>query len=192
MREKILTEARRLFARLGYLGFSMQELADVVGITKAAIYYYYADKESLFLAVLADYLKLVATIIDYEVSKGGDCKQKLHNIFVKILTQPKDQRDLIRLINQEQVFLGQVAREAISQLFYESIYHPLEEIVSVEIQAGNFKKLPIDVAVWSLLGLFYPYFYPDREISTDTPDIIVEMILDIYFDGISAECSSDN
>lgn len=44
---KILTTAGRLFARRGYFGTSMDDIAREVGIGKSALYYYFDSKEQL-------------------------------------------------------------------------------------------------------------------------------------------------
>ncbi|PZF97937.1 TetR family transcriptional regulator [Micromonospora deserti] len=46
-RERILAVAAALFAERGYRATSMQEIADRVGITKAALYYHFAAKEDV-------------------------------------------------------------------------------------------------------------------------------------------------
>ena len=46
-RQRILTAAAALFAERGYRATSMQEIAQRVGITKAALYYHFAAKEDL-------------------------------------------------------------------------------------------------------------------------------------------------
>jgi AcrR family transcriptional regulator len=46
-RKKILNVAGRLFAKRGYFGVSMQDLADELHITKAALYYHFDSKETL-------------------------------------------------------------------------------------------------------------------------------------------------
>lgn len=51
-REEILKEAGELFARRGYFGVSMQEIANELKITKAALYYHFESKEKLFLEIL--------------------------------------------------------------------------------------------------------------------------------------------
>jgi len=46
-KQKILTTAGRLFSVKGYFGVSMQDIADELDITKAALYYHYESKEEL-------------------------------------------------------------------------------------------------------------------------------------------------
>ncbi|MCB0152930.1 MAG: helix-turn-helix transcriptional regulator, partial [Caldilineaceae bacterium] len=51
-RAAILAAAQRLFVERGYRGISMREIAEAVGMTKAALYYHFRDKEQLFVALL--------------------------------------------------------------------------------------------------------------------------------------------
>jgi len=71
-KERIKEAALSIFARKGYEGATMQEIAEAVGINKASIYNHYKGKEDLFFAVYqdvaADYVKLMERII-------GDSKQ---------------------------------------------------------------------------------------------------------------------
>jgi TetR/AcrR family transcriptional repressor of nem operon len=51
-RAAILKEARRLIQTRSYLGFSFQDLADVIGIRKPSLYHHFPSKEALVVAVL--------------------------------------------------------------------------------------------------------------------------------------------
>lgn len=51
-KERILDAALELFARCGYLGTSMSDIAKQLGITKAALYKHYASKQEIFDAIV--------------------------------------------------------------------------------------------------------------------------------------------
>lgn len=51
-RRTILAAAARLFARDGYAAISMRDLAEEIGITPAALYHHFPDKEALYCGVL--------------------------------------------------------------------------------------------------------------------------------------------
>jgi TetR/AcrR family transcriptional repressor of nem operon len=53
-REQILQVARELIQTRSYLGFSFQDVADVVGIRKPSLYHHFATKEVLGVEVLRD------------------------------------------------------------------------------------------------------------------------------------------
>ncbi len=55
-RAAILQEAERLFAAHGFRGTRLEDVAQAVGIRRASIVYYFADKRELYDAVLADAL----------------------------------------------------------------------------------------------------------------------------------------
>jgi AcrR family transcriptional regulator len=46
-REEIIAAAIRAFSARGYAGVTLQEIADDIGITKAAIYYYFRQKQDI-------------------------------------------------------------------------------------------------------------------------------------------------
>jgi AcrR family transcriptional regulator len=53
-RERILLAARRVFGARGYQVATIEEIADEAGLSNGAIYYNFASKEALFMALLDD------------------------------------------------------------------------------------------------------------------------------------------
>lgn len=49
---EILREAAKLFADKGFVGTSIQDIASAVGISKASLYYFFADKQEIHSAVV--------------------------------------------------------------------------------------------------------------------------------------------
>jgi TetR/AcrR family transcriptional regulator len=62
-RERMLDVAERLFARHGYEGTHLEEIATQVGVRKTALYYYFESKEALYLAVLENMLEPMAETV---------------------------------------------------------------------------------------------------------------------------------
>ena len=50
-RQRILDTALRRFAEQGYAGTSIRDLAEELGLTKAAVHYHFAAKEQIVLAL---------------------------------------------------------------------------------------------------------------------------------------------
>lgn len=50
----LLTEAARLFARQGFRGVSLEEIASAVGISGPALYRHFSNKQAILVAVLED------------------------------------------------------------------------------------------------------------------------------------------
>ena len=51
-KEKILEEALKLFARSGYMGTSMNDIASQLGVTKAALYKHYSSKQEILNSII--------------------------------------------------------------------------------------------------------------------------------------------
>jgi AcrR family transcriptional regulator len=64
MASQILDIAKKLFMEGGFAAVSINAIVDKVGITKPTLYYYYADKETLFEAVLCDMMKAAGKHIE--------------------------------------------------------------------------------------------------------------------------------
>jgi AcrR family transcriptional regulator len=57
-RAKVLTAAGRVFAARGYHAATLDEIAERAALSKGAVYYNFASKEDLFVALLRDRLEL--------------------------------------------------------------------------------------------------------------------------------------
>lgn len=68
-RAAIVEAARRLFARYGYEGATVVRLEQETGLSRGAIFHYFADKTALFVAVARD---LTARFADLIVERGVD------------------------------------------------------------------------------------------------------------------------
>jgi TetR/AcrR family transcriptional regulator, cholesterol catabolism regulator len=68
-REEIVAVARRLFLEAGYEATSMGRLSEAVGVAPNTIYWYFADKDALLVAVL-DGLRAEA-VREFQLKKQG-------------------------------------------------------------------------------------------------------------------------
>lgn len=73
-RAAILTSARRAFARAGYDGAGVREIAENAGVTAMLVNRYFGSKEQLFAEVVADIMArpVILTGDRLQSAKGGD------------------------------------------------------------------------------------------------------------------------
>ncbi|GHE46205.1 TetR family transcriptional regulator [Camelimonas fluminis] len=62
-RKQILTEAGKLFAARGFEGASMREIAAATGLLSGSLYYHFASKEELFVAVYDANIRMVSEAV---------------------------------------------------------------------------------------------------------------------------------
>lgn len=77
MRGRIIETAGVLFAENGFFGTSMQDIADNLAITKAALYYHFSSKNEIYLALVDKTFRMLEDSIFKAVAKGNTPAEKL-------------------------------------------------------------------------------------------------------------------
>lgn len=91
-RQRIVDTARRLFLENGYLGVSMQQIADAAGLRKASLYHHFRSKEALFAEVMAqemDRLLLDFSAIDLTHGAFADQLGEIARIHYRRFDHPE-------------------------------------------------------------------------------------------------------
>ncbi|MCK6567792.1 MAG: TetR/AcrR family transcriptional regulator [Anaerolineales bacterium] len=182
--EQILETAKDLFINKGYHGLSMREISDALDVSKAALYYYFKDKEELFLAILKVYLDDMSEALDRIQSEAAPRREQIRHFIEYVLAQPSKQRATIRLASQEIVHLTPKARKAFDALYREKFVGKVQSILQQGMDNGEFRKMRAEAAVWGLLGIMFPYFYPAHSGDSPVPDETIQEVATIFLDGI--------
>ncbi len=185
MRQEILTTARALFIEQGYRGLSMSVLARAVGVSKAALYYHFQDKEELFLAVLNELLNEIEVLIDAAVEGQTTSREQIQALVHTILAWPQDQRAAIRLASQEMAQISSPARKNFHRDYHEKFIGKIQSVIEQGIQKGELRPLNPALATWSLLGMMYPYFFPAHATELPPPAEVIDHLVLIYLDGLA-------
>ena len=70
-RQQILETAQRLFADIGYDATSLQMIADEMGLTKAAVYYYFPAKADILHAIMQPGIRQIGALLDEAAAMRG-------------------------------------------------------------------------------------------------------------------------
>lgn len=92
--------ALELFARRGYHGASMQNLAQSVGLSKATLYWHFPSKEELFRSIYRDFILEIHGPLHTAVETPGPADDKLRSIVEITLDMARENTDSIRLLLQ--------------------------------------------------------------------------------------------
>jgi AcrR family transcriptional regulator len=184
LRNTILDKAKCLFIKHGYHGLSVREIAEEVGVSKAALYYHFKDKEELFIAVLNQNLEYTGQEIDAIQSSSKNSSEMIGRFIEYVLTQPAEQRAVIRLGTQEMSQLSAESRKMFNETYYLKFIGKIQEIFLSGMKNHEFKIMDPDIATWALLGLLYPYMYPNYFGSSPLSREKIELIISLFMDGI--------
>jgi AcrR family transcriptional regulator len=182
---EIIAVGSQLFIQQGYHGLSMRQIAEAVGVSKAALYYHFKDKEELFLAILEHSLDQIATIIDAISAGQASTRQQIQALVKNILEQPAELRAFIRLASQEMAQLSVPARRTFNRTYHERFINKIQAILQAGIERGELKPVDPSVATWALLGMMYPYFYPAHSEEVPPPRQVHTQLVQIFMDGLS-------
>ncbi len=69
---QIQTVAMRMFVERGYDKTSLREIAEEIGVTKAALYYHFRTKEDIVRAAMAQYSARITETLDWLESAAGE------------------------------------------------------------------------------------------------------------------------
>lgn len=125
IKEQILDAAIELFAKKGYNGVSMRDVAKAVLSTPAAIYYHFADKDQLYVEMLRHALKELR--LDTLWDEPDEWK-KLESYLTKVAQQFQTQPNAQRLTQWMLVDSDEPTLIKLTEQVFKDIFVPLFEI----------------------------------------------------------------
>ena len=86
-RSRVQKVALELFAEQGYEKTSLREIAERLGVTKAALYYHFKSKEDIVHSVTDDYFSELDALVDWakEQPRGEENRREILDRYVSIV-----------------------------------------------------------------------------------------------------------
>lgn len=150
---EVIDAAAKVFARRGYHGASTQDIADVLGIRQASLYYYFESKEAALEAVCASGVEDYALRAQKILRSSETGSEKVARLVFHHLAPMAQRLDYTLVFLRERRFLPQPARKRIRAIEqrYERI---IQRIIGQGVAAGEFRAdLDTRMATLALLGL---------------------------------------
>lgn len=102
-REAIVERAAELFARLGFRGASVSDLATACETSKSLIYHYYPSKEDVLYAVMASHIDQLLEDVSIATSSGAPDEAMLRELITAFM------RHYVNAGNRQKVLLNELA-----------------------------------------------------------------------------------
>ncbi len=153
-RERIVTEALRLFARHGYTGTSIATIEEAAGLSprSGALYSHFASKEEVLAAAVDRAVALAeAGFAIAPMLPLGDLRSELTLIARGSLLVMNQCRDLIRVMMKESDQFPAVMAVARAELFEQS-YRFLAEWLAAKGKAGDIPDRDFEAITTIWLG----------------------------------------
>lgn len=120
-REKILAISTRLFARYGFEGVAMRQIAKEAAITLPSIYHHFGNKEDLYRAVEINLYTNHAVLLTAALTSADAASDKLRSFIEILLKHLMDNPDYLKLLQRgliddwedNHVFLVEMSLQAV-------------------------------------------------------------------------------
>ncbi|MFA5585402.1 MAG: TetR/AcrR family transcriptional regulator [Saccharofermentanales bacterium] len=97
-RKRILKASRRLFSAQGYEETMMEEIARQAEVSKATVYNYFPNKESLLIGIVDEVADRVEELLELNPADGSNCLQRVQIVLEEIVDASLQYPDLSRRI----------------------------------------------------------------------------------------------
>jgi TetR/AcrR family transcriptional regulator, cholesterol catabolism regulator len=148
---EVIDAAAKVFAQRGYHGASTQDIADLLGMRQASLYYYFDSKEAALEAVCLDGHQDYVERIRRIARSGAAASEKVAEVLFHHAAP--ERRDFTVVFLRERRFLPPPARKRI-RAFEVEYERAIQRIIEQGIRAGEFRAdLDARMATLALLGL---------------------------------------
>lgn len=181
-RSQIIDVATALFREKGYHATSLDDIADRIGFTKPAIYYYFSSKEDILFTIVDAIVDRALELMNAIAARDDSPTQKLHDLLVA------NTRVILENLDAETVFYNERGllspeREAAIHEREREYTRVVRQIYIDGVEAGEFIDLPPTVATSTLLGAsIWSYRWFDVD-GTRSSDQIAEDIAELLMNG---------
>jgi len=107
-RSRLRELALQLFAEQGYEKTSLREIAERLGVTKAALYYYFKSKEDIVRSLVEDYMAEIDELIAWgkEQPRSAETRTQIVRRYLEIIANGTA---VFRLLHQNQAAVSSLA-----------------------------------------------------------------------------------
>lgn len=182
---QLLQIACRFFARYGYKGTSLRDIAEEAHITKAALYYHFPNKNSLYERIVLEGLRVLVEEVTEATTRANTAREKLHTFMMTTAEIYVRDPDLWTAgSNAFWVDEDSVPRKAAIDLRdrYEKL---LRACISQGVQTGEFKDVDPAITgrvVLSMINGLSRWFRPGGRLTIGQ---VIDQYLDIILGGIA-------
>lgn len=159
---KIVDAAGQLFMQRGYKAVSINDIIRAADVTKPTLYYYFADKEELFVQMGLRVLQEMGARLEAATAIAGDTTARLQALAV-VLMDGQD-RDMRMMRHEMLEHLGPANRDRLARAFFRHLFRPVLQVMEQGVAEGVLGHYP----PVTLTNLFLSVGEACREVTIDS------------------------
>lgn len=154
--EEILDAALVLFARKGYAGTTMEDIAEELGYAKASLYYYFPGKEAMVKALIYEAMEAATRRMDEILARSSDPVENLRDLIGYYVDDYSEKRGFFNIYHQVAHFMDSILSPEESRamgLRMAEMNHKIIGMIRRGIDAGEFLDLDPQTLGEMLMGM---------------------------------------
>ncbi|HQP24531.1 MAG TPA: TetR/AcrR family transcriptional regulator [Smithellaceae bacterium] len=184
-RQQILDVALKLFAHKGYAAATVREIVDTVGITAPSLYYYFGNKEGLYMELMQTHCARIDQALESHMHTSSSARERLKDLVDKIFLHVANDRDFFRLMFTIYYGPSQGAPYCDFLSYHAKFHAAIKKIIEEGIASGEFKPGNSGYMTWVIRGVVQlameEQIKGDRKIiERQTLQRVLDLILDLF------------
>jgi len=156
-KEKVIKAATKIFAKKGFDGTSMREIAKAAHLTKPMIYYHFKNKEDLYLYILENSISTLSKKVEKITSEDREPEEIIRNVVKIYVKYFKEEENIFRIIHREIISRSRYIG-ILTDKYFLNIHRSISNVLYKGIEKGVFKKIDKKMATTSIIGIIAFYF----------------------------------
>lgn len=149
---QIYEEATRLFAERGFAGTSLQDIADAMGMTRPALYYYVRNKDELLARLVTEITEGPAGMVEEIAGRDLDATAKIRALVRLLAARQADHAARFRLvIRSESELPGDLA--SAHEVAKRRVLDGVVRVVDQGVRSGEFRPADVRTTALALIGM---------------------------------------
>lgn len=183
-RDRILAQAAELFARQGYVGTSMNEVAAACGVSKAALYHYVKDKGELLLLIAMGHVQRLEHITASIMAQPLPPQDRLRELILRFVAEYAHASHEHRVLTEDVKFLSAQDQKAVIQAQRRVVRTFAGVVMELrpELERGGLHKA-LTMLLFGMINWLFTWLRPQGAI---THEQIGPMVCDLFFGGLHA------
>jgi TetR/AcrR family transcriptional regulator len=139
-RERLLDAALNLFNDRGYAASSVREIVQAAGVTKPVLYYYFGNKEGLYLELMQSSYHTFESVAEDIGALDGCAQDKVIHFCTALLQTSLERLPLVRLMYAIYYGPPQGAPHFDLEVFMVRMLEVVRQMVAEGVASGEFRE----------------------------------------------------
>ena len=181
-RELILERAAALFARGGYPGTSMNQVAEACGLSKATLYHYYRDKYELLVNIADTHVSRLQGIVDDALAQEQAPQGQMRALIRRLVEEYANAQNEHRVLTEDVKFLQPEDRDRILGKEREVVaaFARVVAMLRPDLREAAMGK-PLTMLLFGMVNWMFTWMKPEGALAYED---LAPVVADLFLGGL--------